>query len=138
VRGAQQCRAARAVKCGRRVTGMEKANGVMNRQTQQRHDFVIERLPDHSTLSSNPLTEALADNTVTPPPDAAAFRVDFPRWLGSLGDRNRRLASELMIDERTGAAARRFGMSPARVSQLRRELCDDWSRFHGEALAAVP
>jgi hypothetical protein len=47
---------------------------------------VVERLLDRSAL-----TEALADNTVTPPPDAAAFRVDFARWLGSLGDRNRRL-----------------------------------------------
>jgi hypothetical protein len=46
---------------------MERAKDAMNRQTQQRHDFVVERLPDHRTL-----TDALADNTVTPPPDAAA------------------------------------------------------------------
>ena len=74
---------------------------------------------------------------ITPPPDAAAFRVDFPRWLGLLGDRDRRLASELMIGERTGEAAERFGMSRARVSQVRRELCDDWWRFHGEGVVAV-
>jgi hypothetical protein len=64
-------------------------------------------------------------------------RVDFRRWLGLLGDRDRRLAEKLMIGERTGAAARRFGMSEARVSQVRRELSQDWSRFHGEAVAAV-
>ena len=42
-----------------------------------------------------------------------------------------------MIGERTGEAAERFGMSVARVSQLRRELCDDWARFHGEPVLAV-
>src|SRR5450755_3908127 len=59
--------AARAVRCGRRVTGMPNAKDVMNRQAQQRHDYVVERLPGQSTLSDNLLTEALADNMVTPP-----------------------------------------------------------------------
>jgi hypothetical protein len=68
---------------------------------------------------------------------AAAFRVDFPRWLGLLNDRDRRLASELMIGERTGEAAEHFGMSRGWVSQVRRELGEDWSRFHGETVAAV-
>ena len=106
--------AARAVKCGRRLAGMERAKDVMNPQTQQRHGFVVERLPDTSTLSGNPLTEALADNTVTPPPDAAAFRVDFPRWLASLPRRDRRVAKNLMIGERTATRqpSFRFKASP--------------------------
>jgi hypothetical protein len=94
--------AAKAVKCGRRLAGMEKAKDAMNSQTQQRRGFFVERLPDVGTGSGNPLTEALTDNMVTPPPDAAAFRVDFPRWLGSLPDRDRRLAEKLMIGEQTG------------------------------------
>ena len=129
--------AVKAVRCGRRLTGMEKAKDVMNRQTQQRRGFAVEKLPEFSTMSDNPLTEALADNTVTPPPDAAAFRVDFPRWLASLPRRDRRVAKVLMIGERTLDTAHRFKMSPARVSQLRRELCQDWARFHGEVVPAV-
>jgi hypothetical protein len=129
--------AAKAVKSGRRLAGMEKAKDVMNRHTQQRHDLAVQRLPDTATMDGNALSEALTDNTVTPPPDAAAFRVDFPRWLGSLPDRDCRLAQELMIGERTLCAARRFRMSPGRVSQLRREYCEDWARFHGETVAAV-
>jgi hypothetical protein len=35
----------------------------------------------------------------------------------------------LMVGERTLEVSRRFGFSPARVSQLRREFRDDWSRF---------
>ena len=129
--------AARAVRCGRRVAGRSRARDAMDRHVQQRHNFDVEKLGDFSALGGDSFTEALADNTVTPPPDAAAFRVDFPRWLGLLRERDRRLASQLMIGERTGAAAQRFGMSEARVSQVRRELCDDWSRFHGEAVGAV-
>ena len=129
--------AARAVKCGRRVAGMESAKDALNARTQQRHGFHVEPLPAIMPMIAAPLTDALADNMVTPPPDAAAFRVDFPRWLGSLGDRDRRLAAALMVGERAGAAAKRFGLSQARVSQVRRELCQDWSRFHGEAVAAV-
>ena len=129
--------AVKAVECGRRLTGMEKAKDVMNRQTQQRRGFAVEKLPEFSTLSDNPLTDALADNTVTPPPDAAAFRVDFPRWLASLPRRDRRLAKELMVGEPTLDTAHRFRMSPARVSQLRRELCQDWARFHGEGVPII-
>src|ERR1700722_2007723 len=113
---------------------MERAKDVMNGHTQYRQGFVVEKLPDFSSLSANPLEEALADNTRTPPPDAAAFRVDFPRWLQSLPQRDRRMAKELMVGERTVAMAQRHRMSPARVSQLRRELCDEWARFHGEGV----
>ncbi len=129
--------AAKAVRSGRRLAGMERARDVMNGHTQQRRGFVVGRLPDFSTITDNPITEALTDNTMTPPPDAAAFRCDFPRWLESLPDRDRRVARELMVGEGTLDTARRFRMSPARVSQLRRELCEDWARYHGEALAAV-
>jgi hypothetical protein len=116
---------------------MQKAKDAMNGHGQHRHGFTVEKLPDVSTLCGNSLTEALMDNTMTPPPAAAAFRVDFPRWLGSLSERDRRLAQQLMLGESTLAAARRFRISPARVSQLRRELCEDWARFHGDCLAAV-
>jgi hypothetical protein len=83
------------------------------------------------------MTDALTDNTVTPPPDAAAFRIDFPRWLDGLPARDRRLAERLMIGEHTLTMARRFRISPSRVSQLRRELCRDYSRFHGEEAASA-
>ena len=43
---------------------------------------------------------------------------------------------KLMTGERTVDMARRFRMTSGRVSQMRRELCDDWARFHGEVVAA--
>jgi hypothetical protein len=73
--------------------------------------------------------ERLQDNTITPPPEQAAFRIDFPAWLGTRTDRDRRVVDDLMLGERTLDVARKYGLSPARISQLRREFLADWTRF---------
>ena len=104
----------------------------MSPLAQARHGFAVQTLPGYSTQSGNPLEEALAHNTVTPPPEAVAFRMDFPAWLGTLGDRNRRVAEDLMVGERPLDTARKYGLCPGRVSQLRRELCLGWRRFCGD------
>jgi len=128
--------AARAVKSGRRVCGQEKAKDVLSPLAQRRHGFVVERLPDFSTLTTTPFSEALYDNTQTPPPDQVAFRLDFPAWRRTHPDRDRRLIDALMLGERTLDVARRYGLSPARVSQLRRAFHRTWLGFHGELPAA--
>lgn len=121
--------AARAVRTGRRICGQLRAKDALSERAQQRHGFVVGKLPDFSTESTNPLTEALADNTQTPPPDAAAFRVDFPCWRSRYRRRDRRLIGQLMLGERTKDVARRFRLSPARVSQLRSAFRGDWHTF---------
>jgi hypothetical protein len=80
--------AAKAVRSGRCLAGMEKAKDPLNSRTQRRRGFFVMRLPEFDTMNDNSLSEALTDNTLTPPPDAAAFRVDFPRWLQSLRPRS--------------------------------------------------
>jgi hypothetical protein len=123
--------AARAVRGGRRVCGQERGRDALSPLAQRRRGFAVGRLPDVSTLSDNPLSEALADNTQTPPDEQCAFRLDFPAWRGSRAARDRRIIDELMRGERTLDVAGRHGLSPARVSQLRREFHDDWARFCG-------
>ena len=132
--------AARHVRSGRRLCGPEKGKDALSPLAQTRHDFVVEKLPDYSTLSANPFAEALRDNTRTPPPDQAAFRVDFPAWLATLTGRERRLIRAMARNERTLDLSKRFEVAPARISQLRRELHDDWRRYcgeHDEAAAQV-
>ena len=73
--------------------------------------------------------DALVENTVTPVEDQAAFRVDFPEWLLTHTERHRRMIDVMLTGERTDAIADSFGMSPARVSQLRSEFRTDWERF---------
>jgi hypothetical protein len=123
--------AARAVRAGRRMCGRERSRDVLSPTAQRRYQFAVECLPGFSTLSSNPLAEALVDNTQTPPPEQVAFRLDFPAWLQTRTERDRRLAEDLMTGERTLDVSTKFGLSPARISQLRRDFHEDWSRFCG-------
>jgi hypothetical protein len=124
--------AAKAVGSGRRLCGQEKANDVMSPRAQQRHGFTIGPIPRFSSLTSNPFSEALSDNTQTPPDEQAIFRIDFPTWLTSLDQRNREIVEAMMMSEKTLDLATRFKISSARVSQLRREFKEDWSKFCGE------
>jgi hypothetical protein len=58
-----------------------------------------------------------------------ASRLDFPRWRASLRRRDRKILDALAGGERTADAARRFRISPGRVSQLRREFEEGWEQF---------
>jgi hypothetical protein len=128
--------AAKAVKSGRKVCGMEKAKDAMNERTQMKRGFVVGKLPDFSTLNTNPLAEALADNTRSPVPDQVAFRADFPAWQRTRTRRDRRLIREMAMGERTLDLAKRFKLSPARVSQLRNDFHSDWQRFTADPAEA--
>jgi hypothetical protein len=124
--------AARAVRCGRRLAGMDRAKDVLSRVAQQRKGFAVGKLPDCSTLDGSPLAEALHDNTRTPPDEQCAFRIDFPAWRATHAERDRRLLDDLMLGERTLDVAGKYGLSPGRVSQLRREFLRDWRLYISE------
>ena len=128
--------AARAVHSGRHLAGACRAKDALSPVAQRRHGFAVGRLPDFSTLNGNPLSEALQDNTRSPVPDQVAFRFDFPAWLSSLGARDRGIAQDMAQGHRTGELADAYGLSPARVSQLRRQFYMDWQSFCGELPAS--
>ncbi len=123
--------AARAAGSGRRVCGHERSQEVLSPVAQRRHGFRVGTFPSYSTRSGTELTEALCENTATPVPEQVCFRLDFPAWLLGYGDRHRRMIQRMMRGERTLALAAQFGLSPARVSQLRRAFKEDWTRFTG-------
>ncbi len=136
---------ARAVKCGRRLCGQERARDALSFVAQQRHGFRIELLPrstrcPHEDLYADPhgqalhdeFEERLRDNTVTPPPDAAAFRIDWPLFLCGLTARDREMALFLALGNSGKAAAATFGVSPGRVTQLRQRWCRQWRACQGE------
>ena len=132
---------ARAVRSGRRVCGQEPARDVLSPTAQRRHDFRIEALmmprPAHDGRYAPPrgrqhrdaIAERLRDNTLTPVLDQVQFRVDFPCWRATFQGRDRRVLDQLMRDERTSDVARRFGLSPARISQLRGQFRASWAAF---------
>lgn len=137
--------AARAVRSGRRLAGMERAKEVLSLCARRRHGFAVESLPSstasphedlygdvHGQRKHDAWEERLQDDTRTPVPEQAAFRIDFPAWLGTQTERNRCIAEAMMQGDKTLELARQFAISPGRVSQLRRQLLQDYRRFHGE------
>jgi hypothetical protein len=124
--------AARAVRSGRRLAGMDRARDALSPLAQQRQGFAVSKLPDRSTLDGSQLDEALHDSTRSRPDELAAFRLDLPRWLATLGARDRRIAEEMALGYRTQELARAYRLSAPRISQLRRRFHRSWRHFQGE------
>jgi hypothetical protein len=137
--------AARAVRSGRRACGQEKARDVLSRVAQRRHQFRVESLPvsTHRSMADlyasvngqrqlDSYEESLKDDTRTPIPDQAAFRIDFPDFLKTLSGRDRRLVKFLALGHSARKAARRFHLTAGRVTQLRVRWCREWYARHGE------
>ena len=139
----------RAVSAGRRVTGMLKTKDVMSPRCQQMRGFKVESLPMSSRTSHENLyaevhgqrdhdafEERLQDNRMTPVPEQAAFRIDFPVWLKSWSERDKRIIADMMKNERTFDLSKKYGCSPGRISQKREQYHRDWDRFNGEPVSA--
>jgi hypothetical protein len=134
--------AVKAVRGGRRLCGQLKAKDVLSERAQQRHGFTVSVLPTSVRTSHENLygavdgqrrqdeyEERLQDNTRTPPDEQAMFRIDFGQWLKSLTARERKIIKAMLRNERTKDLAKHFQLSQARISQLRREFHEDWTRY---------
>jgi hypothetical protein len=129
-------RAAQAALAGRRVAGAEKAGDALSPVARLRGRVRVDRLGARveRDVGRRPGDVVAAELAAADPrvrvPDQAAFRVDFPRFREGLTPATRAALDLLAAGWGTGAAAARLGVSPARVSQLRRELADKWAAFH--------
>jgi hypothetical protein len=139
--------ASRAVQSGRRLCGQLKARDALSERAQRRHGFRVEPLPTATRVSfADPdgqqqldtFEERLQDNTQTPIPEQVAFRCDFREWLRTRSHRDRRLIRDLAHDERVTTLARKYQITPGRVSQLRRDCHDDWERFCADSAEKRP
>jgi hypothetical protein len=134
----------RAVKAGRQVCGMYRSKDILNPLAQRRFRFQVERLPQSIRCSadspSHPneghqqdaLAERLQDNTITPVPDQVIFRIDWPQFFQTLSPRDRGLTHFLGMGHSNKMAARKFKLSPGRVTQLRQQWCRQWRIFQGD------
>jgi hypothetical protein len=111
---------------------MDRAKDVLSPQARRRHGFAVGKLPDYSALDGSPLEQALHDSTRSRPDELAAFRLDLPRWLATLGTRDRRIALDMALGYRTRELAAAYCLSAARISQLRRQFHHSWRLFQGE------
>lgn len=121
--------ACRRVRCGRKVAGSISIKDVMSEINQARKGYCVCKLPDFSTESTNPLVEALADHSQAEVADHVAFKIDFPAWLKTLSERDRLIVEDMAMGEKTIQLAMKYGVSEGRISQLRRQFHDAWTRF---------
>jgi hypothetical protein len=128
--------AVRQVCDGRQVACPLNSYDVLSPYAQRKQGFAVSRLqrPDET---EGTWKEILVEDPSCTPAELAASRLDFEAWLHRLPRHKRRVASTLAGGETTCGAARKFRVTPGRVSQLRRELAENWDEFHGEAEQAA-
>ena len=103
--------------------------------TQARRGFAVTSFPVPGDPAAAAVTEAVADNAVSPVPDQVQFRLDFPAWRRTLPASKGALVDLLAVGHRTAEAAAACGVSAARVSQLRREFRAGYRAFcHGDTV----
>jgi hypothetical protein len=122
--------AAAQFRSGRRVGSQLNINDVMSRRAQRHHGIYVTSLD--SGEFSGEWKELLAESRNCTPAELAASRIDFRDWLKRLPPKKRRVATALATGESTNSAARKFCVSPGRISQLRREFEGAWRDFHGD------
>lgn len=128
--------AIRQVRSGRKTGSRLNVRDVSSEYAQRSRGFHVERL-DRYDRDSQEWEELIVEDRKAGPAETAACRIDFHDWLASLPRKLRRIAETLANGETTKTAARRFRLSPGRISQIRRQLKEDWEAFHGEKDAAL-
>ena len=122
--------AIRQVRDGRRVGAKGNVRDVSSELARRRFGIRIERL-DRFDLKKNDWREVLVEDRHATPADLAAARIDVADWFRAMKPRERKIAKALAGGESTMNVAKQFGVSAARISQLRRELQESWEEFQG-------
>jgi len=123
--------AIRQVIAGRRVGSKSSVLDLTSPFGRSSRGIHFERLDEQGALRS-----ALLEDRRSGPAEIAAARIDIADWFHKMPDNRRRIAQALAIGETTSVVARQFGLSSARVSQIRGMLKASWERFHERGSAA--
>jgi hypothetical protein len=121
----------RQARAGRKVGSKSNANDVGSPYAEVAKGIHVRRL-DHRDKETGEWREIVIEDRRAGPAETAAARIDFGDWLRSLSRRRRRIAEVLASGESTSRVARRFRVSPGRISQIRGELERSWHEFQGE------
>jgi hypothetical protein len=70
-------------------------------------------------------------------PDQVAAKLDVGAWFATLSRRMKQIAADLAYGFTTSEVAQKHGVTPGRISQLRRTLEESWLAFQRESLTAL-
>jgi hypothetical protein len=121
---------------GRRVGNPMNGHDITSDYCRQKKGLSLKQLARFDEPTGE-WGELVVEDRYAGPAEVATTRVDFAAWLESLPKRTRCVAETLATGEATSHVARIFGLTPGRVSQLRRELYDAWRDFTGEVVPAT-
>ncbi len=114
---------------GRRVGSKSSIHDVSSPFARSARGILVERLDGERSA----WRAALVEDRHATPAEIAAARIDVAAWFCAMSESHRRIAQALAIGETTRDVARQFGLSSARVSQIRSLLKASWEAFQGEA-----
>jgi DNA-binding NarL/FixJ family response regulator len=123
--------AIRQTRSGRCVGGRLNLQDVSARRTQLAKRIKMDRL-DQFDAERGEWRYLLVEDKHAGPAETAIARMDIAAWFRSLSCRQRRIAQALARGETTHDVARKFGLTPGRISQLRASLQRSWSLFQHE------
>ena len=122
--------AIKQVREGRRLGSRTNIRDVPSPYAKQQERLVVEPLCQQQ--EGGRWEELAVEDRGASPADVASFKIDFAEWLKRLKRSKRKLAVRLAIGETTSDAALRFRLTRSRISQLRKELHQNWDEFQGE------
>lgn len=126
--------ALRHLRAGRRVGCRSNVRDLTSPYAQHRHPQRIGSL-DRFDDSTGAWREIVVEDRRCGPAETAVARLDIEAWMQSLPAALQRVAASLAAGEQTNQAAQRMGISPSRVSQLRRQFEKSWLAFQGASKA---
>jgi hypothetical protein len=121
------------VRAGRQLGNSVRIREVLSGYAQHHKCFQVERL-NYFDEEENRWKEIVVEDKRATPAEVAACRIDFASWLQLLPTLRRKIALALASGETTSATAKKFDLTPARISQLRQWLKESWEAFQGGAV----
>ena len=122
--------AAKQVKRGRPAGSRINGKEPLSRYAQLAKGFQVEQ------RSGNWMDLLIEDNRA-PVPDQVAAKLDVGAWFATLSRRMKQIARDLAYGFSTSEVAKKHGVTPGRISQLRRTLEVSWAAFQHEGPPAL-
>jgi hypothetical protein len=122
--------AVRQVREGRRVGSRINAKDLTSPYGQRQRSDSVQSLINGR--ADGHWEELVVEDRSLGPADVASFRIDFADWLGGLKRSKRQVALRFIAGDTASEVADYFRLTRPRISQLRKELYQNWNEFHGE------
>ena len=123
--------AAKQIRSGRSAGYRLNSKEPLAVYAQQRRGNRVKH-PHASNPDDHEWIDALVQDQRSTVLDHVAARLDVAAWLKTLCRRTRRIAADLAKGCTTSEVAHKYGVTAARISQLRRELAESWGEFQHE------